>query len=137
MNNFKLEVTKFSIVGALNFLITFVIFFTFLYLMKVHYLISLTSSWIVGIIFSYSINFVWVFKPEQKLKFKIRFLKYLMANLVTFTFNIISLLFIVEFFGFDPFYIQCVLIPLIVVMNFVTSKYWSLKPISRKFGTRK
>jgi putative flippase GtrA len=137
MRKFKIEATKFTIVGALNFVLTFLIFFSFLYFLNLHYLISLTSAWIIGNIFSYSINFVWVFKPEEKLHFKIRFVKYLIANSVSFSINILLLRFFVEISGFDPFYVQCTLIPLIIIINFGTSKFWSLKPRSRRFGAPK
>lgn len=128
MSKIKIEVTKFTIVGLVNTALTFVIFFLLLRVFNVNYIIALTITWIIGIIFSYLFNFSWVFKPEQRLQFKERFVKYLLSYLLSFALNIFALNYIVEHMGFDPFYVQTALIPFIVIFNFVTSKFWSLRP---------
>ena len=43
---------------------------------------------------------------------------------------LLALGYIVEHTDFDPFYVQLALIPFIVVFNFSTAKYWSLRPSS-------
>lgn len=128
MHKLKLEVTKFTIVGAINFVLTFVIFFTLVKINEVDYLISLLVASLIGVLFTYTLNFVWVFKPEQQLLFKRRFIKYLVANLVSILFNLIILKSIVELTNFDPFYVQTALIPFVVIFNFSTAKFWSLRP---------
>ena len=128
MHNLRIEVTKFTLVGAINFVLTFVFFFLLLKIIKIHYLISLSAAWILGMVFSYVCNFVWVFKPEQKLQFKARLVKYLSASLISIVLNLLILNYIVERTDFDPFYVQIGLIPLIVVFNFSTTKFWSLLP---------
>lgn len=127
MHKLKIEITKFTVVGALNFGLTFIIFFTFLKLYKSGYLVALSLAWVIGVIFSYVLNYVWVFKPDDRLEFKERFAKYFMAYLFSFILNLIALRFIVEKYGFDPFYVQTALIPCIVILNFSTSKLWSLR----------
>lgn len=129
MSKFKIEVTKFTIVGLANTGLTFIIFFLLLRVFNVNYIVALTITWIVGIIFSYLLNFSWVFKPEQQLQFKERFVKYLLSYLLSFALNLVALSYIVEHTGFDPFYAQTALIPFIVIFNFVTSKFWSLRPM--------
>lgn len=124
---FKLEVMRFGIVGAANFVLTFAVFYTLVRIAQVHHLIALTVSWLVGMVFSYVLNFNWVFKPEEKLLFRARFVKFFSASLVSIGFNLVTLQLIVEYSGFDPFYVQCALIPLVVLFNFVTAKFWSLK----------
>jgi putative flippase GtrA len=123
----KIEFTRFTIVGFINFMLTFLIFFTLLKIFNVNYLISLALVWIIGILFTYFLNFLWVFKPEQRLQFKERFVKYFLSYLLSFALNIFALNYIVERTGFDPFYAQAVLVPFIVIFNFSTSKYWSLR----------
>ena len=98
--------------------------------MSVNYLLSLCAAWIVGLLFSYVLNFSWVFKPEQKIQFKARFLRYFLASVVSIVLNMLILSYIVEHTDFDPFYVQMALIPLIVVFNFSTAKYWALRPSS-------
>jgi putative flippase GtrA len=81
-------------------------------------------------LFSYVLNFSWVFKPEQKIQFKARFLRFFLASAFSIALNMLVLSYIVDRTNFDPFYVQMVLIPWIVIFNFSTAKYWSLRPSS-------
>ena len=130
MHKFKLEITKFTLVGAANFMLTLIVFTFMLKLMEVNYLLSLVAAWVVGMFFSYVLNFVWVFKPEQEIQFKARFVRFFLAGLLSVVLNMLLLHYLVERTGFDPFCVQIVLIPLVVVFNFATAKFWSLRPIN-------
>ena len=132
MSKLKLEITKFTIVGAINFVLTFVMFFTLVKIIEVNYLVSLVVASAVGVVFTYIFNFVWVFKPEQKLLFRERFIKYFLASLLSIALNLLILKYIVERTGFDPFYVQIALIPLIVIFNFSSAKYWSLRQVNKR-----
>ena len=127
MHKFKIEATKFTLVGAANFALTFVIFTTMLKILGVNYLLSLLAAWVVGILFSFVLNFSWVFKPEKKIQFRTRFVKFFLASLLSIALNLLALSFIVERTNFDPFYAQMALIPFIVIFSFSTAKFWSLK----------
>ncbi|NLW34887.1 GtrA family protein [Syntrophorhabdus aromaticivorans] len=133
MHRYKIEVTKFTLVGAANFVLTFIVFTTMLKALGVHHVISLAVAWVAGMLFSYIFNFTWVFKPEQKIRFKARFVRYFLASALSIALNMLTLNCIVKRTGFDPFYVQMMLIPFIVVFNFSTAKYWSL----RSSGDRK
>ena len=130
MHKFKIEATKFTLVGAANFVLTFIVFTAMLKLLGVNYLLSLVAAWVVGMLFSYVLNFAWVFKPEQKIQFRARFFRFFLAGVLSIALNMLALSYIVERTDFDPFYVQMVLIPFIVVFNFSTAKYWSLRPSS-------
>lgn len=127
MHKFKIEVTKFTLVGVANFALTFVVFTAMLKVLVLNYLLSLVAAWIVGMLFSYVMNFSYVFKPEQKIQFKERFFRFFLASVFSITLNMLFLSYIVEKTGFDPFYVQMALIPFIVVFNFSTAKFWSLR----------
>ncbi|MEO6138038.1 MAG: GtrA family protein [Luteimonas sp.] len=124
---FKIEAAKFLVVGGVNFVLTFIIFFVLVKLLHVNYLVGLTASWAAGMVFSYVLNFSWVFRPEEQLRFKARFGKFFLASLASLALNLLTLDFLVRRYGFDAFYVQCALIPLIVVFNFTTAKFWSLR----------
>ena len=123
----KLEVTKFTIVGAANFLLTFIIFFLLTKIVELNYLVSLVTASVIGVVFTYTFNYIWVFQSKEKLRFKSRFIKYLFANFLSILLNVIALKAIVENTGFDPFYCQMALIPFIIIINFSTAKFWSLR----------
>ena len=127
---FGKETTKFIIVGGANFVLTFVIFFALFKILHINYLVALSASWAVGILFSYVLNFTWVFKPEERVQFKARLAKYFLASLVSLLLNLLTLRWLVGLTGYDPFWVQCALMPLIVVFNFSTAKFWSLRKVS-------
>ena len=132
MHKFKIEATKFTIVGAANFVLTFIVFTAMLKVLRMNYLVSLATAWIIGMLFSYVMNFAYVFKPEQKIQFKERFVKFLLTSAMSIVLNMLILSYIVEHTDFDPFYVQMALIPFIVVFNFSTAKFWSLRPSATK-----
>ena len=123
----NIQVTKYTIVGLLNFVVTFIIFTVLLKLLGIGYLFSLFIAWIVGMLFSYMINFIWVFKPENKIVFNHRFIKFLTIGLISISLNMLILNYIVANLEADPFYGQFVIVPFVIVFNYVFTKYWSLK----------
>lgn len=127
MHKIKIEATKFTLVGAANFVLTFVVFTLLLKVFSLHYLLSLFVAWAVGIFFSYTLNFLWVFRPEERIQFKARFLKFFLASALSIGLNLLALRFVVKSTAWDPFYVQLGLIPFIVGFNFSTAKYWSLR----------
>ncbi|CAD6873745.1 hypothetical protein [Methylomonas fluvii] len=96
-------------------------------LLKVNYLLSLLTAWGVGMVFSYTLNFMWVFNPEQKIQFRARFFKFLLASVLSVLLNMWVLGYIVETTSTDPFFVQMALIPFIVAFNFTTAKLWSMR----------
>lgn len=127
MHKFKIEATKFTLVGAANFALTFIVFTAMLKVLGVNYLLSLAAAWVVGMFFSYILNFLWVFKPEEKIQFRARFVRFFLASVLSIALNMLVLSYVVERTDFDPFYVQTALIPFIVIFNFSTAKYWSLR----------
>lgn len=125
----RIQLAKFLSVGAVNFCLTFVIFFTLLNYFDAHYFIALSIAWFIGIIFSYVANYVWVFKPDLGINFGKRFIKFISSYLVSFFLNMALLWYFVERHFYDPFLVQVGLVPVIICFNFVSSKYWSLKRV--------
>lgn len=127
MKQIKIEVTKFTLVGALNFVLTLIIFSVALKIFEAHYLAALGTSWFFGMLFSYALNYKWVFKPDEKIKFNARFAKFLATGLLSITLNMLTLNYLVRHSEIDPFYLQFCLIPFIVIFNFTAAKFWSLR----------
>ncbi len=124
---FRRETIRFLLVGGVNFVLTFIVFFVLFKMLRINYLIALSASWAAGMLFSYALNFTWVFRPEERLQFRARLAKYFLANLVSLLLNLMTLRWLVGLTGYDPFWVQCALIPLIVIFNFSTAKFWSLR----------
>ncbi len=125
MHKFRIQITRFTLVGAANFVLTFIIFTVMLKVLTMNHLTALGVAWIIGILFSYTLNFIWVFKPEGKTFFSAPLLKFFLASLLSVLFNMLVLNLLVEHIKKDPFIIQAVLTPFILLFNFATAKYWS------------
>lgn len=127
MHKLKIEFSKFTVIGAANFIFTFLLFYLLVKIIHINHLISLVIVSLLGMILTYTANYMWVFKPAENLEFRERLVKYILAGLLSITLNLAVLDWIVRSTGFDPFLVQFGLIPMIVVFNFSTAKFWSLK----------
>ena len=127
MNRIRGEAWRFLVVGGANFVLTLVVFTALLKLLHVHHVASLAVAWLVGVVFSYVLNHSWVFKPEERLRFRSRFGRFVLASLVSVGLNMVALDLLVRHTGRDPFWVQMGLIPLVVLFNFSTAKLWSLR----------
>ena len=114
-------------VGGINFVFGTAVYFILLHTLHFHYLVAFTISWLLGVFLTYVINFLWIFKPEDKLSFRSRLLKYVVVYLSSYLINIWLLKSITELIQKDPFYIQFGILPIVMLINFLGMKFWSLK----------
>lgn len=121
------QTMKFSALGAVNFILTFVVFAVLLKIVEINYNIALFTAWFVGMIFMYVTNFVWVFQAGNSLYFDAQFGKFLATGIVSITLNMLALHLVVECAAASPFTAQILLIPPIVAFNFLAAKYFSLR----------
>ena len=123
----KLQFFKYLFVGGFNFLFGLVVFYALLRLAHLNYLVAFSITWILGVLLTYIINFVWVFRPVEKLTFRSRLVKYLGVYLTSYLINIILLKVLTEHTHQDPYYLQFAIIPVVMMVNFLGMKFWSLK----------
>ena len=121
------QALKFSGLGAVNFVLTFLVFTVLLEVLLVNYIISLFLAWFTGMLFMYVTNFVWVFQSRSSLRFDARFVKFLATGIISITGNMLALHFLVEHVGAAPFFMQILLIPPVVGFNFLAAKYFSFR----------
>ena len=122
-----IQFKKYLIVGFLNLFFTLSVYFVLLKLIKSHYLVAYSVSWLAGVVFTYIINFIWVFKPEKQLIFHARLFKYFIVYISSYLINFFTLALLTEKTGFDPLIIQVFILPVIIFINFFGMKFWSLK----------
>ena len=79
MHKIKVEATKFTLVGAANFVLTFVVFTLLLKAFSLHYLLSLFVAWVVGMIFSLHTEFSMGLQARGKNSVQGAFLKILLG----------------------------------------------------------
>jgi putative flippase GtrA len=126
INNIKIEFTKFTIVGLINFLFTLFIFFMLVEVLVINYLIALIAVSFLGMLLTYTLNYIWVFKLVEKINYRGRLLRYISAGCVSIFLNAMALKVLVDITANDPFWLQISLIPFVAGFNFLTAKYWAL-----------
>ncbi len=127
MSNSQIQFIKYLLVGGLNLVFGIVTFYFLLYIVKFNYLLAFSLTWILGVLLTYIINSLWTFRPVERLYFRSRLLKYTLVYLTSYLVNIFLLKTITEYTLWDPFYIQFGLIPIVMIINFLGMKFWSLK----------
>lgn len=130
--NGRTELCRFLLIGGINFIFTFFVFSVALKILHLNHLLALLLAWITGNILTYVLNFVWVFRPEARFSFGVRFLKYLSAGSVSISVNLLTLYVLVNLYRFDPFWSQVAIMPVILLFNFTTAKFWSLRKSGRQ-----
>lgn len=128
----KEQFFKYTMVGIINFVFSLLLFLLLLKVFGITYLVVFTVIWLFGILLTYVINFIWVFKPEDKIEFRKRLPKYFLVYFASYIVNLFILRLIVENYGYDPFWVQFFILPLVVLINFFGFKYWALNPDSNK-----
>ncbi len=124
---FLSETVKFLVVGSANFVLTFVIFLFMLKAVAANYIVSLWTSWFIGMLFSYSLNHAWVFRADDSIRYAVRFFRFLSSGLLSISINTVALALLVQSTDIDPLIAQFIIMPFIIVFNFLSAKYWSLR----------
>ena len=122
-----LQLVAYGLVGLANTILTVFLYWLFLDVFGWHYLLSFTISWLIGVVFTYAINAGRVFRtPDSHFNWT-NFIKYTMVYVCSYLLNTGMLWFLVSYMGFDAFWIQCTIIPFIVLFNFLGIKLWALR----------
>jgi len=117
------QIIKFSLVGVLNTVIGYGVFF--ISSLYINYLLALIFSHIVGVIHSFIWNKYWVFRSSKN---KIReFLKFYSVYGVMLLINIAMLYYFVSILNISPQISQLILLPFLTILTYTGHKYWSFK----------
>lgn len=119
--------SKYVIVGLTNSLLTGSLYYVLLRYAHIDYMIAFSISWVIGVLYTYVVNYVWVFKPSAKIEFKRRLWKYSSTYILSYIVNMFALKKLVTVFRFDPFWAQVTIIPIIVAINYTIIKNWAMK----------
>lgn len=115
---------KFSIVGALNTIISIVFYYIFLKL-GLFYIIANTLAYVAGMINSYILNKIWVFKAN--VYSKITILKFTIVNLVSLILSNSLLYLMINGIGFNRIFAQLPVIFVILTINYSVNKIWTFR----------
>jgi putative flippase GtrA len=115
----KNELARFVFAGILNTLLTLAVFIGAIFL-GVPYIVANVISWVIGILFSYSLNTIFVFDKIHSIQ---RLLWFFSTYVVSFLVSTLMLIVFIESYQMNPISAQFIALPLIVLFNYMLSKY--------------
>lgn len=127
MRQIRREIIRYIVVGGLNAAASFMVYLVLLDVLKTSYQLAFSFAWLFGVLLTYAFNFLWVFKTSDKLNFRGNFARYFIVYFSSYVINLTLLSWLVEAARLNPIYGQLLLLPFIVMFNFLMSKFWSLK----------
>jgi putative flippase GtrA len=119
-----MQFVKFSIIGAMNTIIGYGIFY-FLLFLNFHYMAALAISFIFGLLNSYFWNKYWVFVSGHH--FKRELPRFIIVYVSTLLINAALLPIFVEYLKIDPRIAQLFFLIFLPLLTFLGLKYWSFK----------
>ncbi|WP_238883110.1 GtrA family protein [Clostridium sp. YIM B02551] len=117
------KLLKFSVVGVLNTLITFIIYNLLIYI-NVNYLIANAIGYVAGTINGFILSSNFVFKKKASVDTGVKFL---ITNVISFIINSSTLWFFVHLLGANKTLAQIPAIILGFAANFIINKIWTFK----------
>jgi putative flippase GtrA len=121
---------KFSLVGALNTGIHYLVFILLFRITGLNYLIASTIGYSCGLINSFFFNKLWTFRTSAANNFG-EFLRFSLVNVVALLVNLGSLKYCVSVSGMRPEYAQLVSIGFSLGVNFLGNKFWTFRNCER------
>ena len=116
---------KFGIVGVLNTLVNWIIFFI-LNTLGMYYIFSNVIAYSISTIHSYLWNTLWVFKYKDKASTDTTF-KFVTLNVVGLLLNTVILYILVDLFNLNKMLGLIITTIIIMFINYVVNKIWVFK----------
>jgi putative flippase GtrA len=115
---------KFSIVGALNTIISMLIYYTFLKV-GLFYIAANTLAYAIGMINSYTLGKKWVFKSKNSSKTAMP--KFIIVNLISLILTNSFLYLVADILKFNVVSAQLIVTPLMIIINYAGNKAWAFR----------
>lgn len=123
------EVILYLIFGVLTTLVNFIVYFTFKSVLGTEMLIANSFSWLFSVLFAYVTNRIWVFQSKAHGGKEITFelIKFVFYRGLSFILDMLSMLLLIEILHFNDFYAKLITQVIIVIANFLFSKWLIFK----------
>lgn len=123
------EVILYLIFGVLTTLVNFIVYFTFKSVLGTEMIIANSFSWLLSVLFAYVTNRIFVFKSKaiggKQITFEL--VKFVFDRGLSFVLDMLSMLLLIEILHFHDFYAKLITQVIIVVANFLFSKWLIFK----------
>ncbi len=122
------QFAKFAIVGLFNTALNYLIYSTFVFF-GLHYLLSNTIAWGIGILISYLLNAKFVFTTPAKASSMVKtYAVYGVSYLVTQ----LGLVLLVDFLLISEFLAPLIMLLFSIPFNFLAMKFWAMRKTTEK-----
>ncbi len=124
---------KFGIVGVLNTVVQFGVFFVLFRSLAFPMLVASGLGYIAGIVNSYFVNRVWTFEIEER-KTTREFIRFALVSVIAMGMNLSALKILVAEFGLVPEIGQVLAIGFSMTINFAGNKWWTFRESTRQIN---
>ena len=123
------EVLLYLFFGGLTFIVSIATYAVFNVSMGINELIANVMSWVLAVLFAFATNRVWVFQaPTHTItEFLKQMLSFFGGRVVTLVIEEIILLVFITWLGFNSMVVKVIAQVIVVVLNYVISKFWIFK----------
>lgn len=118
------QFVKFSLVGLLNTIIHFLVFYLLFSFMGVYHLLASGFGFCFAVVNSFAFNKYWTFNSKS-LNIRDEFSRFFIVSLLALLINLATMAILVELFMIRPTFAQLAAIALTIVVNFFGNKFWS------------
>ncbi|NQX60251.1 GtrA family protein [Paenibacillus qinlingensis] len=119
------QTIKFLIVGVLNTIVGYIVYFLCLRSFDLNYMFSLLIAHTLGVVHSYLWNSKWTFKSGSH-TYK-NLVKFMGVYVCSFLINLLLLYIMVNYLRINPLFSQVVALFITTVVSFIGHKFWSFK----------
>ena len=110
----------YGISGAITTVISFVTYKVFLDVLKLHYVLAFSMSWILAVTFAYLSTRVNVYdsKADSKKEKASEYVRFIIGRVITYLVNLGLLVIAVEWLGLDKFWSNVVITIIVIILNY-------------------
>jgi len=118
---------RFLLYGTWNTAWTFALYAVLVEVLRVNHLVAISIVWLLALIIGYVVNYLWVFRTDERLRFRRHLRRYLILFWGTFALNLALLSFMTDFMRVPPLPAQFIVFPVVVVLNFLGGRLWAFR----------
>lgn len=122
INDGVIRFIKFGMVGVINTLVNWIIFFI-LNALGMYYILANIIAYILGTVNSYLWNTLWVFKYKDKASTETT-IKFIILNLIGLGLNTGILYVLVDLYNLNKFIGLVITTAIVMIINYIVNKLW-------------
>ena len=123
-NKVSKELAAYFIAGVLTTLINFMVYYAMLF-MGIDYKVSNTAAFIISVIFAFIVNKKYVFLSDKS--YIKEFIKFSLGRVFTYVLDIGTMIVLIEVFSVSEYMAKLWTNILVMVSNYLISKFWTFK----------